>query len=48
MNQNNNIEELLKEQISYQRRIAKDIHSLYLLVIASILISVIAAFTLIG
>lgn len=39
---NKNIEPLLEEQLAYQKRIAKDIHSLYLLVIAAIVISVIS------
>ena len=38
-----NIETLLQEQISYQKRIAKDLHSLYFLVIASIIIGIILA-----
>ena len=38
-----NIEALLQEQISYQRRIAKDLHSLYFLVIGSIIIGIILA-----
>ena len=37
-----NIESLLLEQISYQKRIAKDLHSLYLLVICSIIMGIIA------
>ena len=38
-----NIESLLQEQISYQRRIAKDLHSLYFLVIALIIMGIILA-----
>lgn len=36
------IKSLLEQQLSYQRRIAKDLHSLYLLVIASIILGIIA------
>ena len=40
-NQNKNIESLLEQSVSYQRRIAKDLHSLYFLVIASIVLTVV-------
>lgn len=36
------IKSLLEQQLSYQRRIAKDLHSLYFLVIASIILGIIA------
>lgn len=40
-NQSKNIESLLEQSVSYQRRIAKDLHSLYILVIASIILTVV-------
>ena len=36
-----NIESLLQQSVSYQRRIAKDLHSLYFLVIASIILTIV-------
>ena len=39
-------EELLEQQVAYQRRVAKDLHSLYFLVIANIIFTIFYAIKL--
>ena len=38
---NDDIKYLLEQQVAYQRRVAKDLHSLYFLVIANIIFLII-------
>ena len=45
---NNEIKTLLETQISYQRRIAKDLHSLYFLVIFNLVIAIVIGCSILG
>ncbi len=40
---NDDIKDLLEQQVAYQKRIAKDLHSLYFMVIASIIYTIVYA-----